>query len=229
LAYPSQPCCSFLRCSIFHQISSSNQHLLNRKNVLCFSFTTPFNWDSPLLLCLLHLFISKKKVKCKQYIFNKTTNTRSSLKPTNNSTIIFLLYLLSIIFCFYFNSFYLITTINYSTIKTTTFDFCLFDQFQFNQFIILKTCFFLNQQKNKYITVIFFFFSKTFNSKNKFISTKNNQPINHKTNTIQKSLSIKKIANSATAAFSHTHTTSYLCYDLSTINTITQQGVISTI
>ena len=170
------------------------------------------------------LFVSKKRVKCKQYIFNKTTNTRSSLKPTNNSTIIFLLYLLSIIFCFYFNSFYLITTINYSTIKTTTFDLWLFQQFKFNQSIILKTCFFLNQYNRHF----FFFFSKTFNSKNKFISTKNNQPINHKTNTIQKSLSIKKIANSATAAFSHTHTTSYLCYDLSTINTITQKGVIST-
>ena len=44
-----------------------------------------------------------------------------------------------------------------------------------------------------------------------------------------KNLSLKKKrANSATAAFSHTHTTSYLCYELSTINTITQKGVIST-
>ena len=58
--------------------------------------------------------------------------------------------------------------------------------------------------KKTNITVIFFF-SKTFNSKNKFISTKNNQPINHKTNTIQKSLYQKdsKFSNSSIQPHSH--------------------------
>ena len=66
------------------------------------------------------------------------------------------------------------------------FDLWLFVPFKFNQFIILKTCFFLNQYNRH------FFFSKTFNSKNKFISTKNNQSIDQSTNTILKYLSLKK-------------------------------------
>ena len=66
------------------------------------------------------------------------------------------------------------------------FDLWLFVPFKFNQSIILKSCFFLNQYNRH------FFFQKIFNSNPKLVSTKNNQSIDQSTNTILKYLSLSK-------------------------------------
>ena len=70
------------------------------------------------------------------------------------------------------------------------------------------------------ITVIFFF-SETFNSNLKFISTKNNQSIDQSTNTILKYLSLKKrskCSNSIHPKFPHSsHTKSYLLWPITSI------------
>ena len=114
-------------------------------------------------------------------------------------------------FAFTSTNFHLITINyhNYSTIKTTTFDLWLFQQFKFNRFIVLN-------QYNRH-----FFFSKIFNSNLKLISTKNNQLIDQSTNTILKYLSLKKrskCSNSIHPKFPHSsHTNSYLLWPITSI------------
>ena len=128
------------------------------------------------------LFVSKKKGKMRTtHIFTTTTNINlinQIHKQFNNH--LSSLSTFNHLFAFTSTNFHLITINyhNYSTIKTTTFDLWLFQQFKFNRFIVLN-------QYNRH-----FFFSKIFNSNLKLISTKNNQSIDQSTNTILKYLSL---------------------------------------
>ena len=126
------------------------------------------------------------------HIFIKTTNTRSSLKPTNNSTIIFLLYLLSIIFCFYFNSFYLITTIiiTQPSKQQLLIFVCLTNSNLINSLFSKLVSFSTNKKTN--ITVIFFFQKLSTPKINLFQQKTTNQSISQLTPFKNFSLSLKK-------------------------------------